>query len=195
MKKIYFVLFIIISSYSFGQDDGFRIQATSGIINNHTLGIKPFIGLQADYGFSDNFGLQTHLELGDGYFFSSANVITVPLTLALLGDGYHDNNGAAFLFLLTSFESMAFHIPVDDDFDVSIELSLLGAYIFEDELMVYDEDFDPDVYFGGRYGVALNFTPGDYFIASMHANIRKLYGMPINEGWGYGVNIGIGLRF
>lgn len=195
MKKLYLLILLITPFCSNAQDDSFRIQGTSGIMNSSSFGVEPFIGLQLDYGFTEHFGLQTHFELGDGYLFSSANLITAPLALALLSDGNYDNDGTSLAFLLTSFESMAFYIPADDDLEISVELSLFGIYILENETDVFDEEISPDIFFGGRYGISLNFTPGDHFIASMHANIRKLYGMRFSEGWGYGINLGVGFRF
>jgi len=138
MKNIVIVLLLIVRSSTINAQDNKIISHSLG---QSILSISPTFLLNTPNGVQFAGGIKFQLFLGKrlsidadlafskDYFHLGPGVIGVPI--GLLGQSFDDEDAPlqSFLFSLAalalSFEHLSYHIPVNDDFDISPFVRLL----------------------------------------------------------------------
>ncbi len=115
-------------------------------------------GVKVDYFASEYFSASGRIEIGDGYFRCSSNILSI--LFGQTGGYYYYEFGE-----LSYFTGMAGHFPLSEDATISPELSFLDfVYISDENWLVKDpinfyyNDSDKEFYLGSSLGVNISQT-------------------------------------
>ena len=173
-----------------------KISLSPNILTSHEFGVKLSGGIKFQVFLWSRISLDADLVLGKDYIHGGPGVIALPFWLLFFHQSGFEVEGdggfAGFLILVAagilSFEHVSYHIPLNDDWEISPYVSLLR---FKQYIPPEHESTSHDGQLSFATGIQMDKYIGRFFI-SPYAEYNIGYRDGIS---GFNTGVGLGISF